>query len=778
MSSQEPQPQDQQQEGKVVAELRAENGFLEDQLQRCLKELYLYQSPARDHAWVREQADRLPDVAAWNTSAAAMTPLAAAYDARIKELERLNHLQAEKLMGLASRAETLVLESEELHQAGRRRRRSLEEHGPEDGQENDGTSSEEAEDETGLATLKEAMVEELEQRADFLRHENAMLLEQADMAGHELSRASQALAEKDGHLERLVQELLETGRRLQAREQEVAELREAHGRHEADMEEVRLQQQQQRQPQQQQQQRSSLDHLSAAASGMALQETQAALATAQDQVRTLTQQVDGAHQRTQDLRAQWAEQHGALAARCQEAEAHVRALQDQVAAEAGKAQAAHAQAAELKATLHATQQDMAEMVRVMEDLQTKVQAYAAREGEVDAMALRSRQQLEEALLQRDQAMLGKAQTRRELTRALEARRDEGSGRAGDVEATAAQGKARLVEQYERREQELREAADRQAQLRGELEQCGRERLRSDTLYSELCAAVKDEHLSVRQQVLELARRLAESEVAHEKAESQAAAAIKERRQLRQDMAACQEKWAHTKRRLEDQRRCREGDLAEVRNQLATVEAALSAKTREVARLQHQQEDALAASQAKLEGMQASYQEQAEANAIKLLKAEAALSEQEPLVSNFQTRHARILQRIRVEHKTMMEELQRGLWDEKEAAHRVKQENQTLLSKLSATTHELQANKQELARLRRDLDTTTHQVCELSGQLSESLGSQQRLAKDEARLRAQLTRASGSSLLESGGSRGHGSTTRTAALTATSSMAPRRRAHME
>lgn len=87
----------------------------------------------------------MPDLPAWNTRATAMTPLVAAYDGRIDELEQLNkiqvraffefdwigrhpplvrvmnprahmyvHAQAEKLGALAGRVEALVNENEGL----------------------------------------------------------------------------------------------------------------------------------------------------------------------------------------------------------------------------------------------------------------------------------------------------------------------------------------------------------------------------------------------------------------------------------------------------------------------------------------------------------------------------------------------------------------------------------------------------------------------------------------------------------------------------------------
>lgn len=727
----------QREEDETVEDLRAENGFLEDQLQRCIKELKAYQLKTNNRAHVRSQAERMPDLPAWNTSAAAMTPLAAAYDARIKELEELNQLQAGKLECLAGRAEVLALENEDLHQAAfaRAERRLNSKTRRWQGlpgnnflgdrfSEIDEEEEEEGEGNLALA-IGDAAVAELVRQSGFLSAENAVLLEQADLAGLELSRASQKLAERDVQIDELLQELMETGPRLQEQQQELAALREAQAK--------------------QHEEQKQCGNSAITALEEALQKTKAALAAAENKSRLLEEHLREAQQSAQSREAQWTEQYNDLVTRCQDAERRIPDLRGQLATMVGEAQgvcaqleeaeAVRAELTEVTAALKATQQDAAEMVRVMEELRAQVEVYEGREEDMTGMIGRYREQAQEALRQREVASHGEAQARRELRRILEAQQEAARGLDAEVEDKVARGKAQLMEQYERREQELKAEAERAARMRVEVEQAGWEKRRSETLYEELCTVVKDEQGGVRQQLLDLSRRLTESEVARGKAEVEAMSLAHEKRQFRHEAAAREEKWAHAKRRLEENLRARDGELAAVREQLVAIEATLGSKTREVARLQRQREKSEGAWQVKLEGLQESYQKQAEATALKLLKAETLLREQDPTISDFQARHARILQRIRTEHKGLIDELHRGLWDEREALQRANQEKEALLFQLTSTTHELNVSKKQSTRLRRDLHTTTQQVSELSGQLSDSISTQQRLAKDEARLRA-------------------------------------------
>ncbi|GAB5031413.1 Hypothetical protein NocV09_00502810 [Nannochloropsis oceanica] len=728
----------QREEDEMVEELRAENSFLEDQLQRCIKELKAYQLKTNNGAHMRSQAERMPDLPIWNTSAAAMTPLMAAYDARIKELEELNQLQAGKLECLAGRAEVLALENEELHQAAFARAERHYDKMSLRSQELSGNDflgskfsetdegEEEGDDSLALAIGDEA-VAELVQQSGFLRAENAMLLEKTNLAALELSQTSRTLAERDVQIDELLHELMKAGPQLQEQQQELAALRQA-------------QAEQHQEPNQRGNSATTmLEEI--------LGKTKAALAAADNKCQSLEEHLREAQQSAQSREAKWTEQYNKLEIRCRDAEICLPRLRTQLANMAGEtqrvcaqleeAEAVRAELTEVTAALKVTQQDAAEMVRVVEELQAQVEAYEAREEEMTGMVGRYREQAQEALRQCEVASEGEVQARRELRRILEAQQESMNGLNADIEEKVIRGKSQLMEQYERREQELKAEAERALRMRVEVQQAGWEKHRSETLYAELCTVVKDEQGGVRQQLLDLSRRLTESEVARGKAEVKAISLVHEKQQFRHEAAAREEKWVHAKRRLVENLQARDVELAAVREQLSTVEATLGSKTREVARLQRQREKSESAWQVKLEGLQESYQQQAKATALKLLKAETWLREQDPAICDFQARHARILQRIRTEHKGVIDELHRGLWHEREALQRANQEKEALLFQLTSTTHDLNMSKQQLARLRHDLHVTTQQVSELSGQLCDSISTQQHMAKDETRLRANI-----------------------------------------
>jgi regulator of replication initiation timing len=79
--------------------------------------------------------------------------------------------------------------------------------------------------------------------------------------------------------------------------------------------------------------------------------------------------------------------------------------------------------------------------------------------------------------------------------------------------------------------------------------------------------------------------------------------------------------------------------------------------------------------------------------------------------------------------------------------RVTLRNQELSQRLAAASSEkaellveLEASREDVQRFEEALQHNARKVGELTAQLSDSLGAQQALAKDEARLRAELSRA--------------------------------------
>lgn len=183
-----------------VQRLRAEVGFLEDQLQRALKELRVYQQhaaklPPQERQTIIQAAEAMPDLPAWNTRAAAMTPLVRAYDERIDELEQVNKIQAEKLGALADRVEALVGENEGLLQ-------ELEHHQQQDQGQG-----------------------QREEERRLLRMENAALQEEADAAAREMGQAREAVERKEAQVNALLQDLRDLNVEMRALEGETSALR-------------------------------------------------------------------------------------------------------------------------------------------------------------------------------------------------------------------------------------------------------------------------------------------------------------------------------------------------------------------------------------------------------------------------------------------------------------------------------------------------------------------------------------------------------------------------
>ena len=74
----------------------------------------------------------------------------------------------------------------------------------------------------------------------------------------------------------------------------------------------------------------------------------------------------------------------------------------------------------------------------------------------------------------------------------------------------------------------------------------------------------------------------------------------------------------------------------------------------------------------------------------------------------------------------MGQMELGMWQEREEGKRAAQENEALLARVAALTHELDGSRRERDGLRGQLAASHARVGALGAQLSESLAAQQRL----------------------------------------------------
>ncbi|CAM9407870.1 unnamed protein product [Phaeothamnion confervicola] len=174
-----------------LARAHTENVFLKDNVQRLSKELKALQLqyPAAAAGLSRADVDGQPDLPPWVMSADVVSPLLAAYDARMQqELETLVKSQKGELESLTQRTETLISENERLRENQIQDIDAL-------------VQRTEASNGLGGAGARE-LLDEMNERVNILMAENALLADQTANLGRELDRASADLEERETQVRR------------------------------------------------------------------------------------------------------------------------------------------------------------------------------------------------------------------------------------------------------------------------------------------------------------------------------------------------------------------------------------------------------------------------------------------------------------------------------------------------------------------------------------------------------------------------------------------------
>ncbi|KAG5182592.1 hypothetical protein JKP88DRAFT_348798 [Tribonema minus] len=463
-----------------LARLRADAKFMEDQLQRTSKELRVYQLkyPQAAARIGRADLDAQPDVPGWVASAEVMSPLLAAYDGRIQDLEGLVESQRGELAALTERTEALVAENERLRE----------------GQVQDLDALVRVVQQTGAdrglhgAGARE-MVDELNERISILMAENALMAEQTSVLSAELERThaeacgamrarvdsqeaqnaslSKALAEA-----RAAVKGLEEQRFLRRRISRSAAFDPLTRTATATVPRLRSEKEHA--------ESELMRHVNALADvETKLREISEGLAAAREEARGHAIAANELRKAMAELRRsseaeaeQMAQRLQAGAARISELQASAHAFVDftngQFAAKAAEAEGAAEQARRVSRELERSSSsssssstsshdekiqaapfrnmrpptltvraDAEGMLQVMAGMEKQLAARAAKEAAVAQMEQEARQKVEEALMARDQAQALEVQARRELARVTEARRADGDARARETEAALA-----------------------------------------------------------------------------------------------------------------------------------------------------------------------------------------------------------------------------------------------------------------------------------------------------------------------------------------------------
>eukprot|EP01041_Mallomonas_annulata_P004225 gene4225-8404_t len=421
-----------------LSRLRRENTALKENVQRCLKELKAYQLkyPSPYSAAHPLMGDELPP---WISSSDINSPLFDAYDARIAELEDVVNQQRLHLDKFREEATSLVTENTNLRNAQLETlRQSAVQHKRDEGGGGSGT----------FGPLEAELLNELNERAEILMAENAIMVEQkttlvTELENYqaELQRSNQDVSHLNQQLAQLSKELQHTrGRMAQAeRDREEAashtqRYSEALGKVEAELDECKDQ-----------------------------------LSVWQQKGEVADSNMTEARKQLKAMLAKMEEDSFGYMRRTKGAEDRVKELHVQLLLRTKELDESNEVARKLRREYQSTRQDAEGMLQVMSGLERQLGEFAAREEDVQRVGKESKERLEEAL-----AISREEQCRREMDRLLDERKRLMLQRQKEMDDMAEQAKTSVMGQVKNVEANLLEAERRNAVLRAETDKAVRD----------------------------------------------------------------------------------------------------------------------------------------------------------------------------------------------------------------------------------------------------------------------------------------------------------------
>lgn len=219
--------------------------------------------------------------------------------------------------------------------------------------------------------------------------------------------------------------------------------------------------------------------------------------------------------------------------------------------------------------LSSTRSDAEGMVKVMTALEKQLAEYASREEQTMQIAKEAKEKVEQAMLERDQARAREAQSRREIARLLEQRRNQAVEAMGAQEEAVGEMRARMKDQLQQREETIVELGSRCTALQASVERATREKQSAESERRALLEEVNAERKRLRETITDFASRTKESVERRDRAEAQMQATL-------QDLAEKEHEMALHKSELEDR-------LTHSDERLSTVSKQLSIRTADLKR---------------------------------------------------------------------------------------------------------------------------------------------------------------------------------------------------
>eukprot|EP00752_Nemacystus_decipiens_P012773 g11312.t1 len=724
-----------------LARTREENAFLQDQVRRVTTELKRYQlrypraaaeaaaaAAAAGTKWAGGSGgevdnsggaegsghtgqDVVEDLPPWVTSSEVMSPLLAAYDARIQDLEGQIAAQRDGMEELAGRTHQLVEENDQLRQEHTRELDELVQQAGASG---------------GLGGVgAREMVGELNERISILMAENTVMADQTSAMAKELEAVHEEMEEREVQMAALTKALSEAGVGLRTLEERVPQLEQQKAHAEGEL-------------------MKSVNALSEREA--ALSETGEKLRVSKEEVRRLTNKVAELEADRAAMERQAENDADVTAERVRAAGQRITELQGLLAARGQEADANGDRARKLQRELDSTRRDAEGMLQVMSGMEKQIADLSSREESNNGIAKESKQKVEDALLARDQARALEIQSRRELARVLEARKADASGHVREMEEASLTLRNKFLAQVAARDREIQDLVAQAARFRGEAERAGRDRAGMEEVYLSLKQGVETETETLKAKFDELQARVLEADAKRDQHEAAARelgqVAIDADREFQAKEAAFRGKEAH----LEDTLKARERELDGIRTSLRAATDHAENRQREAKRLAALLEETREEYARKLEEevqVRKAEAEDAKAHAAAL---ERASRDAERRVGEVEASFSKQLRAAQERERAAGLSMERRLREEGELAQRLSSRNTDLegrMAQLAAERSEAAAaakrGLEDNVRLEKQLVDARRKLSELTTQLSETIGQAEARARDEGRLRSELKR---------------------------------------
>ena len=199
-------------------------------------------------------------------------------------------------------------------------------------------------------------------------------------------------------------------------------------------------------------------------------------------------------------------------------------LRQQLRSTEAELDAAREQLRRISLEFETTRADAEGMLKVMNGMEEQLTEYASREEQTVTLVKESKERVETALLERDQAVAREVQSRQEIARLLEKRREYAKELMAAEEKVAKETRDRMMEQLKARDEELNQLSERCAILQTDMARKDREAKAAQAERMSLLGEVNEERQRLRDSIDAFAAKSLERTTRQNEAEEKAAAA--------------------------------------------------------------------------------------------------------------------------------------------------------------------------------------------------------------------------------------------------------------